>query len=270
MAKSIEEYTAEISKAYDNSRNALQNQINAIEGNLAQTKDQINARYDLQQNQLNDQKQQAASAASLRAAATGGSFGGAANIANKKYYEQSFIPAQATLNTNRNQSLDNAVSQANSNRLSLEQQLAAMNDEVQRLGVQRYYDELEREREEAARQQQLALQRQQIAAQNAYYQYLKDAAAAANNQTAKQWNFGNGYAITENNGNAVYSKDGRRISAGDFLQGTGRQLGGARWDLWNDIWNNNVSTNGVGSDTVEAFNGHLPYTPSNYAYLYGM
>lgn len=263
MVKSIEEYTAEVSRGYDNSRNALQNQINAIEGDLNKTLEQINQNYNNQQTNLNNQKNWAAESASLAASNNGGSFGGATEIANKKYYEQAFVPAQAQLDTSRNQSLDNARTQANSNKLTLETQLAAMADEISRLGVQRYYDELERERQEAARQQQ-------IAAQNAHYQYLKDAAAAANNQTAKQWNFGNGYAITENNGNAVYSKDGRRISAGDFLQGTGRQLGGARWDLWNDIWNNNVSTNGVGSDTVEAFNGHLPYTPSNYAYLYGM
>ena len=50
MVKSIEEYTAEVSRSYDNSRNALQNQINAIEGNLAQTQKQINENYANQQN----------------------------------------------------------------------------------------------------------------------------------------------------------------------------------------------------------------------------
>ena len=156
MAKSIAEYTAEVSKSYDNSRQALQKQIDAISGNLAQTQKQINENYANQQNQLNAQRDQAAEAASLRAAGSGGSFGGAANIANRKYYEQSFVPAQTQLNTNQSQALENAQSQANNNRLTLETQLASMMDEISRLGTQRYYDELDRERQERLAKQQLA------------------------------------------------------------------------------------------------------------------
>lgn len=160
MVKSIAEYTAEVSKSYDNSRKALQNQIDAISGNLAQTQKQINENYAQQQNTLNNQRNMAASNASMQAAGSGGSFGGAANIANKKYYEQTFVPAQTQLNTNQSQALENAQSQANNNRLTLESQLASMNDEISRIGLQRYYDELERER-------QAELQRRAIAAQRA-------------------------------------------------------------------------------------------------------
>lgn len=160
MVKSIAEYTAEVSKSYDNSRKALQNQIDAISGNLAQTQKQINENYAQQQNTLNNQRNMAASNASMQAAGSGGSFGGAANIANKKYYEQTFVPAQTQLNTNQSQALENAQAQANSNRLSLQQQLAAMTDEISRTGLARYYDELDRER-------QANLQRQAIAAQRA-------------------------------------------------------------------------------------------------------
>ena len=206
MAKSIAEYTAEVSKSYDNSRKALQNQIDAISGNLAQTQKQINENYANQQNQLNTQKNQAAESASMQAAGGGGSFGGAANIANRKYYEQTFVPAQTQLNTNQSQALENAQSQANSNRLSLEQSLAALNDEISRAGLARYYDALEKEREDAYRQQQLALQRKQIAAQNAanaaYQKYA--------NQSAQQSKYGynytdnGGYQFTNNaTGNAV-------------------------------------------------------------------
>ena len=177
MAKSIAEYTAEVSKSYDNSRKALQNQIDAISGNLAQTQKQINENYANQQNQLNQQRNQAAESASMQAAGSGGSFGGAANIANRKYYEQTFVPAQTQLNTNQSQALENAQSQANSNRLSLEQSLAALNDEISRTGLARYYDALEKEREDAYRKQQLALQRKQIAAQNAMNSYLGQASA---------------------------------------------------------------------------------------------
>lgn len=210
MAKSIAEFTAEVSKSYDNSRKALEKQIDAISGNLAQTQKQINENYANQQNQLNQQRNQAAESASMQAAGSGGSFGGAANIANRKYYEQTFVPAQTQLNTNQSQALENAQSQANSNRLSLEQTLAAMNDEISRLGQQRYYEEQERER-------QAKLQRQAIAAQNAMNKYLGQATSGGdkyiNTGTGGNYQFRN--ALT---GNAV--KLGTFISqyGGNFNQ----------------------------------------------------
>jgi len=210
VVKSIEEYTAEVSRSYDNSRNALQNQINAIEGNLAQTKKQIDADFGLKQRELNNQSNRAAQAASLQSAANGTGFGGAASIANKKYYEQAFVPAQSQLNNDWNNSKMNADSQANSNRLSLESQLASMNDEISRLGVQRYYDELEREREEAYRQQQLALQRQQIAAQNALAQY-------GGNKS------NNPYSVRQNGSDFQFyeTATGRPVTFGEFISGFG-------------------------------------------------
>ena len=214
MAKSIEEYTAEISKSYDNSRNALQNQINAIEGNLAQTQKQINQNYDNQQTNLNNQKNWASSSASMAASRNGGSFGGATELANKKYYEQTFVPAQTQLNTNRSQALENAQSQANSNRLSLESQLASMNDEISKLGVQRYYDELEREREEAYRQQQLALQRQANAAA-----YLGRSGGNSAN-----WGRGAEFGYTDAGGYYFHDANGNPITAQQYANITGENL----------------------------------------------
>ena len=201
MVKSIAEYTAEVSKAYDNSRNALKNQINAIEGNLATTQKQINENYAQQQNTLNNQRNSAASAASMQAAGSGGSFGGAANIANKKYYEQTFVPAQTQLNTNQSQALENAQTQANNNRLSLESQLASMNDEITRIGLQRYYDEREKER-------QAELQRKAIAAQQAanYVSYLGQSGGSQNKYNANADASG-GFFFT-NNGNGKTVKYG--------------------------------------------------------------
>jgi hypothetical protein len=243
VAKSIEYYTAEVSKSYDNSKKALQNQINAIEGNLAKAQAQINENYAQQQNTLNNQRNQAASNASMQAAGSGGSFGGAANIANKKYYEQQFVPAQTQLNTNQSQALENAQSQADSNRLSLESQMANLNDEIARQGLQRYYDVLEQERQER-------LQRAQIAAQNNYAKYL--AQANSGGGTTKSWDFGNGYKVVDNGGEAIYTKNGKRVSAAEFLYNTsnGKKI---KWDTWKDIWNNGVSTRGVGSDTISNF-----------------
>ena len=217
MVKTIEEYTAEISKSSENSRNALQNQINAIEGNLQKTMGRIDENYANQQNQLNNQKNSAASAASMQAGRSGGSFGGAANIANKKYFEQVFVPAQASLNTNYNQSKDSAESQASSNRLSLEQQLASMMDEDKRLGIQRYYDELEREREEAYRQQQLELERQRIAASRSGYGGYGGGASTSNGR------WGRGFG-DDPNGYYFFDEAGNQITAQQFANNNGRDI----------------------------------------------
>ena len=217
MVKSIAEYTAEVSKAYDNSRNALQNQINAIEGNLATTQKQINENYAQQQNTLNKQRNSAASAASMQAAGSGGSFGGAANIANKKYYEQTFVPAQTQLNTNQSQALENAQTQANNNRLTLESQLAQMNDEITKQGLARYYDELEKER-------QAELQRKAIAAQysggNAYNTY----APSGNSSSGPQWGKGYNFGLSDGDGYYFYDANGRQIKAGTYAAQTGENI----------------------------------------------
>ena len=88
------------------------------------------------------------------------------------------------------------------------------------------------------------------------------------NNKYKNWDFGNGYQLQGlPGGGATYLRNGQAISAGDFLEHTGAN--GANWDLWNDVWNNGVSTQGVGSDTVSAFNRQSP-TSSRYNYLFGV
>lgn len=81
----------------------------------------------------------------------------------------------------------------------------------------------------------------------------------------KTWDYGNGYTIQgKPGGEAVYYKDGRRISAGNFLENAG-----SNWNNWNDIWNSGVKTNGVGSDTVSAYGkGGITKDNSEYSYLY--
>lgn len=174
---------AETSKSYDNSRNALNNQINAIAGDLEAQKNRINAQYAQQGKTLDNQRNYQAQASSMAASRTGGSFGGSAEIANKKYYQQAYVPAVTQMQTNQSNDISSAESQANQNRLSLQQSLAQLNDEANRVAIQRYDAAVQAEREEAARQQQLALQREQLAeqrrqfnanlaAQNAYQKYL--------------------------------------------------------------------------------------------------
>ena len=180
---------AETSKSYDNSRNALNDQINAISGDLEAQKNRINAQYAQQGKTLDNQRNYQAQASSMAASRNGGSFGGSAEIANKKYYQQAYVPAVTQLQTNQANDLSSAESQANQNRLSLQQTLASLNDEANRYALQRYDAAQAAEREEAYRQQQLELQRkqlaeqqrqfnQQLAAQNAIYKYLNQPTTA--------------------------------------------------------------------------------------------
>lgn len=203
---------AETNKSYDQSRNALNNQINAIAGDLAAQKDRINAQYAQQGKTLENQRNYQAQASSMAASRNGGSFGGSAEIANKKYYQQAYVPAVTQMQTNQANDLSSAESQANSNKLALEQTLASLNDEANRYALQRYDAAVAAEREEAYRQQQLALQRKQIAAQNAYNSYLRSQSTASNPYT---WNGSNTNAQFTN------ATTGKAVTFGTFAKGMG-------------------------------------------------
>ena len=274
----LEQIMAETSKSYDASRNALNNQINAIAGDLEAQKGRINAQYAQQSKNLDNQRNYQAQASSMAASNNGGSFGGSAEIANKKFYQQSYVPAVTQMQTNQANDLSSAESQANANRLSLQNTLANLNSEAEKYALQRYdaavaaeeqkrqfNEQLKAQKEAAARS--AALQKQQLAAQNAYTKYLQGASGGGN--TYKNWNFGKGYSVQEMpNGQAYYYKDGKRISAGQFLSNTG-----ANWDKWNDIWANGVKTAGVGSDTIDTFQHRGKENLAdyvNYQYLFKM
>ena len=287
----LQSIMAETSKSYDNSRNALNQQIDAIAGDLEAQKNRLNAQYAQQSKSLENQRNQAISAASMNAARTGGGFGGMADIANDKYYKQVFTPAVTQLQTNQANDLSAAETQANADRRNLQQTLAQLNDEASRYGIQRYDAAVQAERDEAYRQAQLALQRQQLAeqqrqfnqqlaAQQAYQKYLSGNSNSGS--TYKNWDFGGGYSVQEMpNGQAQYLKNGNAISAGDFLEAVGPSK---KWNLWNDIWNNGVSTKGVGSDTVayygktfnrvnpssNSFNNARLMNDPKYSYLYNL
>lgn len=168
----LEKIMAETSKSYDNSRKALNDQIGAISNDLAAQQGRINAQYAQQGKNLDNQRNWQAQASSMAASRNGGSFGGSSEIANKKYYQQAYVPAVTQMQTNQANDLSSAESQANQNRLSLQQTLAQLNDEASRYAMQRYDAAKEAEREDAYRKQQLALQKQQLAQQNAWQSYL--------------------------------------------------------------------------------------------------
>lgn len=180
MAK-LEKIMAETSKTYDASRKALKNQINAISTDLAAQQKRINAQYAQQGKTLDNQRNWQAQSSSMAASNNGGSFGGSAEIANKKFYQQSYVPAVTQLQTNQANDLSSAESQANQNRLSLQQTLAQLNDEASKYAMQRYDAAKAAEREDKYRKQQLALQRKSIAAQQAAAaaaSYMQQAAAS--------------------------------------------------------------------------------------------
>ena len=209
----LQSIMAETSKSYDNSRNALNTQINAIAGDLEAQKNRINAQYAQQGKTLDNQRNYQAQASSMAASRNGGSFGGSAEIANKKYYQQAYVPAVTQMQTNQANDLSSAESQANQNKLSLQQTLAQLNDEASKYALQRYDAAVEAEREEAYRQQQLALQRQQIAAQNAYQKYLSGQSSASNPY---------GYARDASGGTQFYNNNtGAGVTFGTFANGAG-------------------------------------------------
>lgn len=178
MAQSLEEYVAQATKAYQPAQTALQTQLDALAGKLDTANQAINKNYAQQQATLNRNRNSAAETASMQAAGSGGSFGGAANIANRKYYEQSFVPAQTQLQTNQANELAQARQNSENERTSLNSQIANLQSQANQQALQQYWAEVEAERE---RENQRKLAAQQAAQQDAYYQYLMDAMKAENN-----------------------------------------------------------------------------------------
>ena len=219
---------AETSKSYDNSRNALKKQINAISGDLAAQKDRINAQYAQQQKTLDNQRNYQAQASSMSASRNGGSFGGANEIANKKYYQQAYVPAVTQMQTNQANDLSSAESQANSNRLSLQTQLAQLNDEASRYAMQRYDNALQLEEQKRQFDAQLAAQKAAQAAQNNLYRYLYGGGAGGSSNPYT-------YDSDASGGKNFYnSKTGKNVKFGTYYTGAG------------GAWNNNSVLNAVG------------------------
>lgn len=210
----LQSIIAETSKSYDNSRNAIQNQINAIAGDLQAQQNRINAQYAQQAKSLDNQRNWQAQASSMAASRNGGSFGGSSELANKKFYQQSYVPAVTQMQTNQANDLSNAESQANQTKLNLQSQLASLEDEASRYAMQRYDAAVAAEREEAYRQQQLALQRQQIAAQNAYAKYLQGGGGSASSPYSWNQNSAGGTRFYN-------SATGKNVTFGTYARGAG-------------------------------------------------
>lgn len=229
---------AETSKSYDASRNALQGQIDAIGGNLEAQKQRIDNQYAQQAKTLDNQRNYQAQASSMAASSNGGSFGGSAEIANKKYYQQAFVPAVTQMQTNHANDLSSAESQANNSRLNLQTQLASLNDEMNRYALQRYDTAVQAEKDEAFRQAQLEEQKrqfdaqqaaqarqaaQQAAQQNAYQSYLSQALQSSQPQSpASTASSKYGYGNYGANGITFYNNaTGNNVTFGTYAKNAG-------------------------------------------------
>lgn len=181
MVKSLEQYVSEATQAYQPAQTAIQNQLNSLSGQLDTANQQINKNYAQQQAGLNRQRNMAAETASMQAAGSGGSFGGAANIANRKYYDQSFVPAQTQLQTNQANELAQTRQNYENQRTNLNSQMANLESQAKQQALQQYWADVEAERQ---REAQLRAQREAAAAQASQYQYLMDAMRNSGNNNA--------------------------------------------------------------------------------------
>lgn len=175
MVQSLEQYVSQATQAYQPAVNALQSQLDSLDSRLANTNEQINRSYTQQQADLNRSRNMAAESASMQAAGSGGSFGGSANLANRRYYDKTFVPAVTQMRTNQANDLASARQASDDMRNSLNNQLANMQAQANQQALSQYYADQEAERNRE-------IQRQQIAAQNAYNQYLMDAYRQAQQQ----------------------------------------------------------------------------------------
>ena len=224
MAASLEEYVAQATQAYQPAQTAVQNQLNALSGQLATTNEQINKNYAQQQAGLNRQRNMAAETASMQAAGSGGSFGGAANIANRKYYDQTFVPAVTQMRTNQTNELAQARQDYENQRTNLNSQMANLEAQAKQQALQQYWSDVEAEK---AREAQLRAQREAAAAQASQYQYLMDAMR----------NQGGGYSLSSNRnmygGFDWTDAQGNKHRASTVAAAAGGDFNEALWDVLN-------------------------------------
>lgn len=229
MVKTLEQYTAEAEGAYQPAVDAVQNQINALSGQLDETNARINKNYAQQRARLNNERNDASYYNSLQIAANGGGFGGQGQIAADKYNRQSFVPAITQLNTNLSNDLSQARQSNDNERLSLESQLANMRSSMKQQALQAYYNAMENEANRA-------LQRQQIASSNRIAELQMQAAKeAANRPTLSNTkNRYGGYDWVDGNGNKYTAGHVAAMGGGNFNDNlyTALQMAAAQNDAY--------------------------------------
>lgn len=257
MVQSLEEYVAQATNAYQPARQAVQTQLDSLAGKLETANQQINKNYAQQQAGLDRQRNMAAETASLQAAGSGGSFGGATNIANRKYYDRSFIPAQTQLQTNQANELASARQANEDERTNLNSQMASLQAQANQEALNQYWAAVEAEKQREA--QLKAARASAAAASNGGNLINEIMSKLGRGNQGKNWDFGNGYYIQEfvdNAGNhyaKYYGHGDQEMDAGDFVWETNQA--GTPWDKWNSIWNEGVNTYGINSNDIVKLGG---------------
>ena len=237
MVQSLEQYVAQATQAYQPAVNALQSQLDSLDSRLANTNEQINRSYTQQQADLNRSRNMAAESASMQAAGSGGSFGGSANLANRRYYDKTFVPAVTQMKTNQANDLASARQASDDMRNNINTQLANMQAQGNQQALAQYYADEEAERSRAA---QLQAQREANAAQNAYYQRLIDQMNAQPTAIDKSqvsftdWLNDDSYgALDAVRGNTLNEKLGALKTISSLYKGISKSSGGADWAVNN-------------------------------------
>lgn len=229
----LEEYIAQVSNAYQPARNALQSQLDALGGKLETTTNEINKNYARQQDTLNRNRNMAAESASMQAAGSGGSFGGRTNLANRAYYEKTFVPAQAQLQTNQANELARARQSSEDERVNLNSQIANMESQANQQAMQRYWTDVEQENQRRWQAQQAELDRQaraaeiqrQIDAEDARWRAEMDAYRQAASKQNAQNNANVGFEDWVNNYSGYNNKTKNGISGALKVAGSLRSAG---------------------------------------------
>lgn len=160
MVQTLEQYVAQATNAYKPAQQALDRQLAGLDSQLTTANQQIDRNFAQQQRQLDTSSYRASQEASKQAASSGGTFGGAANIANRRYYDQSFVPAQTQLQVNKTNALADARQNYDTQLQNLQSQKQMLDAQANQQALQQYWSAQEAEK-----------QRQ---SQNAYYKFLMD------------------------------------------------------------------------------------------------
>lgn len=225
MVKSIESYISETTKSYQPATDALNKQLSGLSGQTANTISDIENQFANQRSQLLNQANQAAEAASLTAAGNGGSFGGAANEANRKYYERSFMPAMTSSNTNRNTAISQARANEAQQRSNLEQQLANLYSQANAYGMQRYDQAVADEEARRQFEAQLALERERLAqAQKQFEAEMAEKQRQFNESLKKASSGGGSGGSSGSNWQTYYNQAGTTTGGNTSNTITGRRV----------------------------------------------
>lgn len=254
MVQSLEQYVAQATQAYQPATQAIQTQLGGLDSQLETTNQQINRNYAQQQAQLNRQSNMASEQASMQSAGSGGSFGGSANLANRRYYDQSFVPAITQMQTNKSNDLATARQNYDTQKLNLQSQLQNLNAQSNNQALQQYWADVENERNRQA--------------SNAYNRFLMDQYNAEKAQKANNYyldsnlNEWGGFNWYDGNGNLhrVGTVANAYANGGDFTNALKVML--TRASNQGDAWSQQV-LNQINNGYKFAYNGTDAPTGNN-------